>query len=110
MQQAGKAATKSAPQSPVVSAYSQSLKPKFNVQKTVTLFDHLSSKKLGDQFGAVQLRELGILVHPGVSSPTEAVFSINGQMNSTTFVDKNFRAASRICTTNSLMRAEYVKV
>jgi hypothetical protein len=85
MQQAGKAATKSAPQSPVVSAYSQSLKPKFNVQKTVTLFDHLSSKKLGDQFGAVQLRELGILVHPGVSSPTEAVFSINGQMNSTTF-------------------------
>jgi len=63
----------------------QSTKPQVALRKTVAFFDQLSAKKLGDEFGAVQLREIGILLHPGLATPTEAVFAVDGQSGATTF-------------------------
>jgi len=63
----------------------ESVKPEVALKKTIAFFDQLSSKKLGDQFGAVQLREAGVLLHPGLTTPTEVVFAVDKQSGPTTF-------------------------
>lgn len=60
-------------------------KPKISHPKTVAFFNRLTSKLAGDEVGAVQLRDIGILLHPGLNSPTEAVFSTLGFQLPVTF-------------------------
>ena len=63
---------------------SQSTKPEVNMARTVAFFDQLISQKPGAEGGSVQLRENGILVHPGEKEATEVVFDIAGEKAATT--------------------------
>lgn len=63
---------------------SQSTKPEVNMARTVVFFDQLASQKPGAEGGSVQLRENGILVHPGEKEATEVVFDIAGEKDATT--------------------------
>jgi hypothetical protein len=49
----------------------------FNEIKTKHLFELISDKKIGDVSGLVELRKEGILIHPGVNSPTEVSFQLS---------------------------------
>jgi len=57
----------------------QSAKPCVDMIGTVALFDTLTTKRMGAEGGSVQMRETGILVHPGEIEPTEVVFDIAGR-------------------------------
>lgn len=53
----------------------QSIKPSLDLEKTKVFFSMVSAKTLGKVHGKVELREDGILVHPG-ETPTKAVFNL----------------------------------
>jgi hypothetical protein len=63
----------------------QSVKPEVQLAKTIEFFDRVSSKKIGDVCGAAQLREQGVLLHPGTNNATEATFAVGRNLGLTTF-------------------------
>ncbi len=65
-------------------AISQSIKPSVNMARTVRYFDEAHVQKLGSDGGKVELRESGILVHPGSKEPSEVVFNISDEKGYTT--------------------------
>ncbi len=63
---------------------SQSTKPDVNMARTVAFYDQLLSQKPGADGGSVQLRENGILLHPGEKESTDVVFDLSGEKETTT--------------------------
>jgi hypothetical protein len=63
---------------------SQSTKPEVNMARTVAFFDQLIAQKPGADEGSVQLRENGILLHPGEKEATEVVFDLAGEKDTIT--------------------------
>jgi hypothetical protein len=63
---------------------SQSTKPEVNMARTVVFFDQLISQKPGAEEGSVQLRENGILLHPGEKESTEVIFDLAGEKDAIT--------------------------
>jgi len=47
---------------------------------TRALFSRLTGRQLGDVNGRIELREEGILIHPGDSTPTLATFRLDGEI------------------------------
>jgi hypothetical protein len=58
------------------------LPPATNIDKTRSLFSLATERKLGDKFGLVEMRNEGILIHPGETSPTRVSFKISRSFQS----------------------------
>lgn len=56
----------------------QSGKLAVNLGETRRLFGLLSKKQLGDVHGRAEMRESGILVHPGATTPAHVSFDVRG--------------------------------
>lgn len=63
----------------------QSVKPSVNLDKTGALFSTITAKTLGKVHGKVELREDGILIHPG-ETPTKVTFQLKNLDPSITLV------------------------
>ena|SRR5688572_26450396 len=46
----------------------------------MALFARVTKKELGDVHGVVELRNNGILIHPGATTPTSATFRLGGEI------------------------------
>jgi hypothetical protein len=52
----------------------------YSAELTKALFSSIARKEVGDEQGRVELREgLGILIHPGVTTPTTVTFALDGK-------------------------------
>jgi hypothetical protein len=56
----------------------QSSNPIGDMDATKSLYSLISEKKLGDVYGVVEMRENGILIHPGESIATKVSFDVSG--------------------------------
>lgn len=65
-------------------ASAQSAKPSVNIKKTQVLFSYIYGKELGDTHGVVEMRDAGILLHPGTKRPTRVSFDITGKYETVT--------------------------
>jgi hypothetical protein len=51
------------------------------LEQDMALFARATKKQLGDVDGTVQLRNDGILIHPGATTPTSVTFRLGGEIN-----------------------------
>lgn len=51
-------------------------RPSVNKKMTRELFSMMSEKEIGDNVGRIEIRDEGILIHPGETKPTTASFNI----------------------------------
>jgi hypothetical protein len=58
--------------------------PTIDTEKTKALFARISGKQIGDQVGRVEMRDLGILVHPGATTATRVEFKLGKKVKALT--------------------------
>ena len=56
-----------------------SIEPKTKIEETRLLFDTIYAREPGDIYGLVEMRDTGILIHPGANTPTKISFDVAGK-------------------------------